>query len=277
MRMPSPAEPGPRPAAASAPPPLLRVRGLSVGFGGPPVVDGIDLDVGTGRFTSLVGPSGSGKTSILRVATGLLAPLRGTVELGVAPRDVGFLFQDDALLPWRTARQNAALGLRIRGVSPADAAARADHWLSRLGLAGLGGRFPGQLSGGQRKRVAIAQVLALAPRLLLMDEPFAALDAIVRTRITQELLDWVERERLTVLLVTHDLEEAIAASDTVAVLGHGPRAAMRARRAVDIPRPRDVLEARRHPAFGPLLRTLWNDLTAEETPSAPAADGEAAR
>ena len=277
MRMPSPAEPGPRPAAASVPPPLLRVRGLSVGFGGPPVVDGIDLDVGTGRFTSLVGPSGSGKTSILRVATGLLAPLRGTVELGVAPRDVGFLFQDDALLPWRTARQNAALGLRIRGVSPADAAARADHWLSRLGLAGLGGRFPGQLSGGQRKRVAIAQVLALAPRLLLMDEPFAALDAIVRTRITQELLDWVERERLTVLLVTHDLEEAIAASDTVAVLGHGPRAAMRARRAVDIPRPRDVLEARRHPAFGPLLRTLWNDLTAEETPSAPAADGEGAR
>ena len=281
MRMPATAEPRPRPAAAAAPPPvpetLLRVRGLSVGFGGPPVVDGIDLDVATGRFTSLIGPSGSGKTSILRVATGLLAPLRGTVELGVAPRDVGFLFQDDALLPWRTARRNAALGLRIRGVPPADADARADHWLSRLGLAGLGDRFPRQLSGGQRKRVAIAQVLALGPRLLLMDEPFAALDAIVRTRITQELLDWVEREHLTVLLVTHDLEEAIAASDTVAVLGHGPRAAMRARRAVDIPRPRDVLEARRHPVFGPLLRTLWNDLTAEETPPSPAADGEAAR
>ena len=130
-------------------------------------------------------------------------------------------------------------------------------WLSRLGLAGYGDRFPAQLSGGQRKRVAIAQVLALRPRLLLMDEPFAALDAIVRTRITQELLDWVEREHLTVLLVTHDLEEAIGASDNVAVLGHGPRAAMRARRAVDIPRPRDVLEARQHPAFGPLLRTLW--------------------
>ena len=206
------------------------------------------------------------------MVTGLLEPLQGTVDLGVALRDVGFLFQDDALLPWRTARQNVALGLRIRDVPPADADARADHWLATLGLDGYGDRFPAQLSGGQRKRVAIAQVLALRPRLLLMDEPFAALDAIVRTRITQELLDWVERDRLTVLLVTHDLEEAICASDVVAVLGHGPRAAMRARHAVDIPRPRDVLDAKQHPAFGPLLRTLWSDLTAEAPP--PAAGGE---
>ncbi len=240
---------------------LLHIRGLSVGFGGPPIIEGIDLDVGAGQFVSLIGPSGSGKTSILRVVTGLLEPLQGTVELGVALGEIGFLFQDDALLPWRTARQNVALGLRIRDVPPADADARADHWLTTLGLAGYGDRFPAQLSGGQRKRVAIAQVLALRPRLLLMDEPFAALDAIVRTRITQELLDWVERDRLTVLLVTHDLEEAICASDAVAVLGHGPRAAMRARHAVDIPRPRDVLDAKQHPAFGPLLRTLWNDLT----------------
>ena len=265
MRMPSPADPPARPAAPET---LLCIRGLSVGFGGPPVIEGIDLDVGAGQFVSLIGPSGSGKTSILRVVTGLLEPLRGTVDLGVALPDVGFLFQDDALLPWRTARQNVALGLRIRDVPPADADARADHWLATLGLAGYGDRFPAQLSGGQRKRVAIAQVLALRPRLLLMDEPFAALDAIVRTRITQELLDWVERDRLTVLLVTHDLEEAICASDAVAVLGHGPRAAMRARHAVDIPRPRDVLDAKRHPAFGPLLRTLWNDLTAEAPPSA---------
>ncbi len=260
--------------AASAHPadaePLLHIRGLSVGFGGPPIIEGIDLDVRTGQFVSLIGPSGSGKTSILRVVTGLLEPLRGTVELGVTPGDIGFLFQDDALLPWRTARQNVALGLRIRDVPPADADARADHWLSRLGLAGYGDRFPAQLSGGQRKRVAIAQVLALGPRLLLMDEPFAALDAIVRTRITQELLDWVERDRLTVLLVTHDLEEAICASDAVAVLGHGPRAAMRARHAVDMPRPRDVLDAKRHPAFGPLLRTLWDDLTADDPTSRPA-------
>ncbi len=281
--MPSPAEPGARPTAAAPPPAAsarptapetpLRIRGLSVGFGGPPIIEGIDLDVGAGQFVSLIGPSGSGKTSILRVVTGLLDPLQGTVDLGVNLSDVGFLFQDDALLPWRTARQNVALGLRIRDVAPADADARADHWLATLGLAGYGDRFPAQLSGGQRKRVAIAQVLALRPRLLLMDEPFAALDAIVRTRITQELLDWVEHDRLTVLLVTHDLEEAICASDAVAVLGHGPRAAMRARHAVDIPRPRDVLDAKRHPAFGPLLRRLWNDLTAEAPPS-PATGGE---
>ena len=274
-RLPSTVEPGPpdAPARLSVPETLLRIRGLSVGFGGPPVIEDIDLDVGAGQFVSLIGPSGSGKTSILRVVTGLLEPLQGTVDLGVGLPDVGFLFQDDALLPWRTARQNVALGLRIRDVPPADADARADHWLATLGLAGYGDRFPAQLSGGQRKRVAIAQVLALRPRLLLMDEPFAALDAIVRTRITQELLDWVERDRLTVLLVTHDLEEAICASDAVAVLGHGPRAAMRARHAVDIPRPRDVLDAKRHPAFGPLLRTLWNDLTAEAPPS-PATGGE---
>ena len=261
-------------AHPTAPETLLRIRGLSVGFGGPPIIEGLDLDVGAGQFVSLIGPSGSGKTSILRVVTGLLEPLQGAVDLGVAQPDVGFLFQDDALLPWRTVRQNVALGLRIRDVPPADADARADHWLATLGLDGYGDRFPAQLSGGQRKRVAIAQVLALRPQLLLMDEPFAALDAIVRTRITQELLDWVERDRLTVLLVTHDLEEAICASDAVAVLGHGPRAAMRARHAVDIPRPRDVLDAKRHPAFGPLLRTLWNDLTAGD-PTARAAVGEA--
>ena len=242
---------------------MLRVSGLAVGFGGEPILDGIDLDVAAGEFATLVGPSGSGKTSILRVVTGLLEPLRGTVELDAGPRDVGFLFQDDTLLPWRTARRNVALGLRIRELPAAEADERAEHWLSVLGLAGLGDRYPAQLSGGQRKRVAIAQVLALRPRVLLMDEPFAALDAIVRTRITQELLGWVERERLTVLLVTHDLEEAISASDVVHVLGAGPRASIRARHRVAIPRPRRVLEARGHPAFGPLLQRLWDDLDAE--------------
>jgi NitT/TauT family transport system ATP-binding protein len=138
----------------------------------------------------LIGPSGSGKTSILRAVTHLLEPLTGSVEVDVSPRDIGFLFQDDALLPWRTARQNVALGLRIRGSEIKDAEEMAQQWLTRLGLERLGDRYPRQLSGGQRKRVAIAQVLALQPKLLLMDEPFASLDAIVRTRITQELLDW---------------------------------------------------------------------------------------
>ena len=239
---------------------MLRIRGLTVAYGGAPVVENVDLEVGAGQFVSLIGASGSGKTSVLRAVTRLLEPQGGTVELDVPPRDVGFLFQDDALLPWRTALENAALGLRIRGVGHTDALGTAGRWLSLLGLDGFGHRYPRQLSGGQRKRVALAQVLALEPRLLLMDEPFASLDAIVRVRITEELLGWVERQRLTVLLVTHDLEEAISLSDVVYVLSQGSRAGVRARHAVPIPRPRHVLDSRGDAAFGPLLQRLWDDL-----------------
>jgi NitT/TauT family transport system ATP-binding protein len=240
---------------------MLRVRDLAVSYDDQLVIEGIDLDVETGKFASLVGPSGSGKTSILRVVTELVRPERGTVELDVPLTDVGFLFQDDALLPWRTVKENVGLGLRIRGHQSPEVDDRAEHWLELLGLKGYGGRYPSQLSGGQRKRVALAQILALRPQLLLMDEPFASLDAIVRTRITQELLDWVEREHFTVLLVTHDLEEAVSASDVVYVLGHGPGATIHARYDVEIPRPRNVLDTRRHPAFGPLLAKLWDDLS----------------
>ena len=240
---------------------MLRIHGLTIGYGGAPILEGIDLDVRAGEFVSLVGPSGSGKTSILRAVTGLVTPQAGTVALDAGVPDVGFLFQDDALLPWRTARQNVALGLRIRGVAAAAADHTAMEWLSRLGLNGFGDRFPRQLSGGQRKRVALAQVLALKPKLLLMDEPFASLDAIVRMRITGELLGWVEREQMTVLLVTHDLEEAISLSDTVYVLSQGPRATIRGRHDVGIERPRHVLESRAHPRFAPLLQRLWDELT----------------
>jgi NitT/TauT family transport system ATP-binding protein len=240
---------------------VLQVQDLTLGYGGAePVLAGLDLALGAGEFAALVGPSGSGKTSVLRAITGLQAPQGGRIDVGVAPEQVGFLFQDDALLPWRTARENAALGLRIRGATKAAALEEAEAWLERLGLHGLGGRYPRQLSGGQRKRVAIAQVLALRPRLLLMDEPFAALDAIVRTRVTQDLLDLVEREGISVLLVTHDLEEAIAVSDVVHVLSNGPRARILASRAVPIRRPRDLLAARGHASFAPLLRQLWRDL-----------------
>ena len=240
---------------------MLRIRNLAVGYGGEPALEALDLDVNAGEFVSLVGPSGSGKTSILRAVTRLVRPQTGTIELDVSIGDVGFLFQDDALLPWRTVRQNVGLGLRIRGLPPAAAGEKASHWLSLLGLDQFGDRYPGQLSGGQRKRAAIAQVLALQPRLLLMDEPFASLDAIVRLRITEELLGWVERERLTVLLVTHDLEEAISLSDTVYVLSQGPRAFIRARHPVAIERPRHALESRSHVLFGPLRQRLWNDLS----------------
>jgi NitT/TauT family transport system ATP-binding protein len=246
---------------------VLHVRGLTTGYGGEPVIQGIDLDVAAGAFVSLVGPSGSGKTSILKAITGLVPPYAGSIALDLPAADIGFLFQDDALLPWRTALQNVALGLRIRGAARAEAGRAAERWLSLLGLASFGDRYPRQLSGGQRKRVALAQVLALRPKLLLMDEPFASLDAIVRTRITEELLGWVEREHLTVLLVTHDLEEAVTLSDVVYVLSQGPRAAIRGRHEIRIERPRHVLSSRSHPLFGPLLQRLWEDLSDEETPA----------
>jgi NitT/TauT family transport system ATP-binding protein len=190
-------------------------------------------------------------------------PRAGRVELNGNRDSSGFLFQDDALLPWRTARENVALGLRIRKQAKSEALIEADAWLNRLGLEGFGGRFPHELSGGQRKRVAIAQVLVLKPRLLLMDEPFASLDAIVRTRLTQELLTWVEREHLSVLLVTHDLEEALTVSDTIYLLSQGPRARIRQCYSVSLPRPRDVLATRQHPNFAPLLEQLWKDMFAE--------------
>lgn len=244
---------------------MLRIRGLSLSYGAEPVLEAVDLDVGEGEFTALIGPSGSGKTSVLRAVTDLTRPSGGRIELGIPKEQVGFLFQDDALLPWRSARDNVALGLRIRGMAKAAAHGEADGWLGKLGLDGLGDRYPRQLSGGQRKRVAIAQVLALRPRLLLMDEPFASLDAIVRMRVTQELVDWVERERISVVLVTHDLEEALSVSDRVHVLGQGPRARIRSTHEVPIPRPRKLVQARLHPRFGPLLDRLWQEMEDEVT------------
>jgi NitT/TauT family transport system ATP-binding protein len=198
----------------------------------------------------------------------LQEPLAGRIDSEFAQSDIGILFQDDALLPWRTARQNVALGLTFRGMSKKRAHDAADEWLARFGLAGLEDRYPRHLSGGQRKRVAIAQAMALKPKLLLMDEPFASLDAIVRARISQEVVELVEREKISVLLVTHDLEEAIALSDAVYLLSQGPRAHVTRRYSVPIPRPRDLMRAKSHPAFAPLLERLWNDLCREVDMSA---------
>jgi NitT/TauT family transport system ATP-binding protein len=166
-------------------------------------------------------------------------------------------------LPWKTARENVALGLVFNRMERGRALAEADAWLDRLGLAGFGDRFPRHLSGGQRKRVALAQVLAMRPRLLLMDEPFASLDAIVRARIVQDVVALVERERISVLLVTHDLEEALSLSDEVYLLSRGPRAHITQRYEVAIPRPRDPVHSRTHPAFAPLFERLWADLSRE--------------
>jgi NitT/TauT family transport system ATP-binding protein len=236
---------------------------LTIAYGEEPVLEGVSLTVGEGRFVSLVGPSGSGKSSLLRAAIGLQQPLSGTIETELARAQLGILFQDDALLPWKTARDNVALGLAFNGMERGRALAEAESWLDRLGLAGFADRFPRRLSGGQRKRVALAQVLAMQPRFILMDEPFASLDAIVRARIVQDVVALVERDRISVLLVTHDLEEAISLSDEVYLLSRGPRARITQRYEVPIPRPRDPVLSRTHPAFAPLYERLWADLSRE--------------
>ena len=231
----------------------------------------MSLVVGDARFVSLVGPSGSGKSSFLRAVIGLQQPLSGTVEIELARSQVGILFQDDALLPWKTARDNVALGLTFNGMERSRALAEADAWLARLDLVGFGDRHPRRLSGGQRKRVALAQVLAMKPRLILMDEPFASLDAIVRARVVKDVVALVEREGISVLLVTHDLEEAISLSDEVYLLSQGPRAHITQHYPVPIPRPRDPIHSRTHPAFAPLYERLWADLSREVDQRAEAA------
>jgi sulfonate transport system ATP-binding protein len=227
------------------------------------VLEEASLAVGDGRFVSLVGPSGSGKSSLLRAVIGLQQPLSGVVETNLARSQVGILFQDDALLPWKTARDNVALGLSLNGMERGKALAEADVWLERLDLFGFGNRFPRHLSGGQRKRVALAQVLAMKPKLILMDEPFASLDAIVGARIVRDVVALVERQGISVLLVTHDLEEAISLSDEVYLLSQGPRAHITQHYPVPIPRPRDPVHSRTHPAFAPLYERLWADLSRE--------------
>jgi NitT/TauT family transport system ATP-binding protein len=209
---------------------------------------------------------------LLRAVIGLQQPLAGTVEPEVPASEIGMLFQDDALLPWRTARDNVALGLGFRRIARKSALVQADYWLDRVGLAGFEHRYPRHLSGGQRKRVALAQVLALTPKLLLMDEPFASLDAIVRARVVQDVATLVEEEQISALLVTHDLEEAIGLSDTIYLLSQGPRARITQSYPVPLPRPRDPVRARMHPAFAPLYERIWNDLSHEVDRSAQRAE-----
>jgi NitT/TauT family transport system ATP-binding protein len=194
---------------------------------------------------------------------GLQQPLSGTIDTPLTRAEIGLLFQDDALLPWKRARDNVALGLILNGMEHGKARDEAEAWLARLGLAGFGDRFPRHLSGGQRKRVALAQVLAMKPKLILMDEPFASLDAIVRARVVRDVVALVEQGGISVLLVTHDLEEALSLSDDVYLLSQGPRAHVTQHYPVPIPRPRDPVHSRTDPAFAGLYERLWEDLSRE--------------
>jgi NitT/TauT family transport system ATP-binding protein len=231
-------------------------------------VERATLKVADGEFVAIVGPTGCGKSTLLNIAAGLIAPSAGGVGIFGAPltalnRQAGYLFQADALFPWKTALDNVAIGLETAGVAPAEARQRAQTWLGRVGLGLFGDRYPHMLSGGQRKRVGLAQVLIRDPKILLMDEPFGPLDAQTRQIMGNLLLDLWNADRKAVLFVTHDLEEAIALSDRVVIMSAGPAARIIGDWPVPLPRPRDISEVKLDPAFHTLHREIWHTLKAE--------------
>jgi NitT/TauT family transport system ATP-binding protein len=253
--------------------PAISCRHVTVRFATPAgsvhtVIGDVSLDVEDGTFVAIVGPSGCGKSTLLNLVAGLLQPQLGDIaifgeRLTGINRHAGYLFQQDALLPWRTVLDNVMLGLVFRGVARDEATRRARQWIERVGLAGFEDRFPHLLSGGMRKRVAIAQSWIVDPRILLMDEPFSALDVQTRQIMETELLDLWQESRRTVLFITHDLEEAIALADRVVVLSAGPAARIKGDYPVSLARPRDVAEIRLEPAFVELYRRIWADLRDE--------------
>ena len=228
----------------------------------------LDLRVAPGEFCAVVGPTGCGKSTTLTLVSGLERPSVGTVTVhgeavsGITP-GVGFVFQTDAVLPWKSVLDNVAIGPRFRGTPRAKANVAARDWLRRVGLAGFEDRFPHQLSGGMRKRVALAQSLINEPAILLMDEPFSALDVQTRAIMSNELLSLWDLTRPAVVFVTHDLEEAIALADKVVVLTAGPGGTVKATFDIDLPRPRVVQEIRFEPRFVDLYHQIWEALRSE--------------
>jgi NitT/TauT family transport system ATP-binding protein len=251
----------------------VSLAGVDVGFR---VADGgvftavkdASLDVADGEFVAIVGPTGCGKSTLLNIAAGLLTPAAGRVDvfgtaLGSLNRQAGYLFQADALFPWKTALENVAIGLETAGVPSNEARSRSKEWLGRVGLGAFGDRYPHMLSGGQRKRVGLAQVLIRDPKILLMDEPFGPLDAQTRQIMGNLLLDLWSADRKAVLFVTHDLEEAIALSDRVVIMSAGPASRIIGDWKVPLPRPRDISEIKLDHTFHDLHRDIWRVLRAE--------------
>lgn len=231
-------------------------------------VQDVSLTVGAGEFVSVVGPTGCGKSTLLNVGAGLLAPSTGSVRVfgqplnGVNTR-AGYMFQAESLMPWRTALANVAAGLQFHGVPEAQAATQANEWLRRVGLGGFGDRYPHQMSGGMRKRVSLAQTLVLDPDIILMDEPFSALDIQTRQLMENELLDIWQAKKKAVLFITHDLDEAIALSDRVVVMSAGPGSHPIGDFLIDVERPRDVAEIKTTPRFLELHAAIWAVLREE--------------
>lgn len=244
---------------------VVEIQGLSVDFGSPQrglkrVLSNVTMRCEAGEFVALVGKSGCGKTTILNALAGLVYPTQGEVRvLGKEPADaradVGYMFARDALMPWRTALGNVQLGLEVRGgVGKAERRDRSMAMLQRVGLAGAAGLYPWQLSHGMRQRVALARTWVTNPRLLLMDEPFAALDAQTRLSVREQFLDVWEQDRKGVVFVTHDLAEALVLADRILVIGEGE---IKLQIDVPFPRPRHEIDIRSDPRFAQIERDVW--------------------
>jgi NitT/TauT family transport system ATP-binding protein len=268
------AESGSRPrGAAGQPSPAVSLSDVAIAFrladgGTYRAVESIAFDVADGEFVAIVGPTGCGKTTLLNAAAGLFPPSEGRVDIYGAPLaglnvQSGYLFQSEALFPWKTALENVAIGLECAGTPVREARERAHDWLKRVGLGAFAERYPHMLSGGQRKRVGLAQVLIRDPKILLMDEPFGPLDAQTRQIMGNLLLDLWSADRKAVMFVTHDLEEAIALSDRVVIMSAGPAARIIGDWTVPLARPRDTAEIRLDRAFHDLHREIWQMLKDE--------------
>jgi NitT/TauT family transport system ATP-binding protein len=252
--------------------PAVSLSNVAISFGakgaGYTAVRSVNLTVQPGEFLAIVGPTGCGKSTLLNASAGLLRPSSGQVQIFGAPlaglnSRAGYLFQQDALMPWKTALQNVAVALEPKGVPRAQADKKAREWLRRVGLAAFVDRYPHMLSGGQRKRVALAQMLIRDPEILLMDEPFGPLDAQTRQIMGNLLLDLWAADRKAVLFVTHDLEEAIALADRVVVMSAGPAASIIGDFPITLPRPRDIAEIRLEPTFHRIHKEIWASLRTE--------------
>ncbi|WP_411197026.1 ABC transporter ATP-binding protein [Rhizobium sp.] len=247
---------------------MVSIDSVTMSFGAYVAVQDVNLSVSDGEFLAIVGPTGCGKSTILNAIAGLLKPASGIVSIDGQPvrgiqNDIGYLFQQDALLPWKTAIENVELGPMFKGVGAAERRERSMRWLAKVGLKGFEHRYPHQLSGGQRKRVQMAQALITGPKVILMDEPFSALDIHTRHLMQNELLRLWQEERRAVVMITHDLEEAIALGDRVVVLAAGPRSRVIDSFPVDLERPRDVAEIKLDPRFMDLYRNIWSSLRGE--------------
>ena len=254
--------------------PALSLANISVTFTGKSggagytAVKDTTLDIADGEFVSVVGPTGCGKSTLLNIGAGLLKASSGEVSVFGEPlvglnAKAGYMFQSESLMPWRSAIDNVTAGLQFRGMDAGSARAKGEAWLERVGLNGFDNRYPHEMSGGMRKRCALAQMLILDPKIMLMDEPFSALDIQTRQLMENELLQLWGEDKKSVIFITHDVEEAISLSDRVIVLAAGPATHPIGEFVIDLPRPRDVAEIRMTPRFLELHAQIWQVMKEE--------------